>query len=159
LEEVFREHIGTGYFEARVLNQAIDESYLVENLVYGVFQIFAGMAIIIALLGLYGLVAFIANQRRKAISIRKVFGASNKVILRMFGQEYIILMLISFVLAIPLSYFLSKEWLNGFYYRIDISVYHYLLSFVAILLVTLTTIVAKSYRTATANPVDALRYE
>jgi putative ABC transport system permease protein len=159
IESVFRDNVPVGYYEARLFDDEINQSYLVENLVYGAFQIFAVMAILIALLGLYGLVAFIANQKRKSISIRKVFGASPMVILRMFGTEYILLMMIAFVLAAPLSYLMSDEWLSGFYYRIDITAIYFIISFLLIILITASTVAIKSYQTASANPVDALRHE
>jgi ABC-type antimicrobial peptide transport system permease subunit len=159
IEKVFRELVPEGYLEVSILQDSIKEGYIVENLVYGAFQIFASMAILIALMGLYGLVSFIANQKRKSISVRKVFGASHLVILRMFGTEYFVLMLISFVLAAPVSYLLSEEWLNGFYYRIDITAAYFIVSFLAVMVITIATVLAKSYQAATANPVNALRHE
>lgn len=159
LERIFRANIPEGYLEVQVLQKNIQESYIVENLVHGVFQIFAGMAILIALLGLYGLVSFVANQKRKSISIRKVFGASQGVILGIFGKEYVVLMVISFLIAAPLSYLLSEEWLNGFYYRIPIGASYFVISFVAVIVITLVTIGSKSLQAANANPVDALRNE
>jgi putative ABC transport system permease protein len=159
IEKVFRELVPEGYLEVSILQDRIQESYIVENLVYGAFQIFAGMAILIALMGLYGLVSFIANQKRKSISVRKVFGASHLVILRMFGTEYFVLMLISFVLAAPLSYLLSQEWLNGFHYQIEITATYFIVSFLAVMVITIATVLTKSYQAATANPINALRHE
>ncbi len=159
IEGVFREFAPTDYFEATLLNDLIAESYIVENLVYTAFQVFAALAILIGVFGLYGLVSFMATSNRKNISIRKVFGASMTHILRAFSSEYLLLMTIAFVLATPFSYLICREWLNGFRYQIDISFGYFVTSFFISGLITALTIGRKSIMVARSNPIDALRYE
>ncbi len=156
---LFRELSPTGYFECRVLREEMKDNYVVENLVFGVFQIFSALAILIAVFGLYGLVAFITNRNSKSISIKKVFGASPTQVLLSFGREFLILLLIAFAIASPLSYLLTGEWLNDFAYRIETSVLHFALGLIVTFLIMTLTIAHRSYKVATSNPVNALRYE
>ncbi len=124
-----------------------------------IFVSFAILAIIVACLGLFGLSAFIAEQRSKEISIRKVLGASMNNIIRLLSQSFLGLVLISLVIAIPVGWFLMKQWLQDFAYRIDIGwevfVYAGLIAFA----IAIITISFQTLRTATANPIDALRKE
>ena len=159
IESIFRALSPTGFFEADVLRDNIKDSYVVENLIFGVFQIFSTLAVLIGVFGLYGLVSFMSHRNNKSISIRKVFGASTADVLFTFGKEFGSLLLIAFVLACPLSYLISAEWLNDFEYQIGISPYHFLSGFMISLLITGITIGHRSYKVATSNPVDTLRYE
>ena len=159
LESIFKSYGPFEYYEGEMMSEEIDYLYLVENLVYGVFQIFASLAILIGIFGLYGLMNFMAERNRKAISIRKVFGASIGHILTIFGKEYAILLLFSFFIAVPLSYLMSNEWLNEFYYRISISYTHFIIGLGITTFIILLTVGYRSFKTATANPVDSLRYE
>jgi len=159
IEKIFREYNPNGFFEAKLITQNMEDNYIVENMVYATFQIFAVLAIIIGVFGLYGLVSFMAASRRKTISIRKVFGAEIKDILLIFFKEFFILMVIAFILSAPLGYLLSNEWLNGFEYRINITPVYFILSFIILLLIIITTAGFRSYKAATSNPVDAIRYE
>ena len=159
MEKVFRQFAPKAYFEARFVNDVLVESYIVENLIYTVFQFFAVLAILIGVFGLYGLVSFMAARNRKSISIRKVFGASITNILRAFSSDIAILMTVAFIIAAPCSYLLCQQWLNGFEYQISISAMYFLLSFGVTVLITLTTVGRKSLSIAKANPIDALRYQ
>ncbi len=158
-ERVFRQFAPRDYFESELLNEIIAESYVVENLAYQAFKIFAGLAIAIGIFGLYGLVSFMASSNRKSISIRKVFGASMANILTVFTLEYFTLMIIAFVLATPFAYVICREWLNGFEYQIDIGFGYFILAFCLSLFITAVTIGRKSFNVARSNPIDALRYE
>lgn len=159
IEEVFRNFSSDGFYEAKLITQNIRENYIIEDLVYTTFQIFAGLSILIGIFGLYGLVSFLAASRRKAISIRKVFGANIRDILKLFFVEFMILMVIAFALSAPLGYLLADEWLNGFQYRINITPIFFVASFIVLNLIVIGTAGYRSFRAATSNPVDSLRYE
>ncbi len=159
IREIWDEFVDRGHFEPYFLNDNITQQYVEENLVYGVFQVFAVMAILIGIFGLYGLVSFMLEKNSKAISIRKVFGAGIGDILRNIGKEYLVLVVIACFIATPLSYFLSSEWLNEFAYRIDILPIHFISGLGLTILIMVATVAYKSYKAATANPVDSLRNE
>ena len=159
IERIFREFAPKAYFEARFINDMLVQSYIVENLIYTVFQFFVVLAILIGVFGLYGLVSFMAARNRKSISIRKVFGASISNILRAFSSDIAILMTLAFIIAAPCSYLLCREWLNGFEYQISISAMYFLISFGITVFITITTVGRKSLSIAKANPIDSLRYQ
>jgi ABC-type antimicrobial peptide transport system permease subunit len=120
---------------------------------------FAGLAIIISCLGLFGLAAFTAQKRRKEIGIRKVVGANVGGIVALFSKDFIKLVLLSLVIAFPLSWWLMNNWLQSFAYRINISGFVFLITGCSIVLITLLTISFQSVKAAMANPVKSLRTE
>lgn len=124
-----------------------------------IFSSFAVFAIIVACLGLFALSAFMAEQRRKEISIRKVLGASVSGILGLLTQRFMKLVLLSMLLAIPLSWYLMHQWLEDFAYRINISWDIFLMAGLTVSFIALFTISYQAIRTATSNPVEALRSE
>ncbi|GJM33741.1 MAG: ABC transporter permease [Saprospiraceae bacterium] len=124
-----------------------------------IFTSFAILAIIVACLGLFGLSAFMAEQRSKEISIRKVLGASVKSIIRLLTQSFLTLVLISLLIAIPLAWYVMQKWLEDFAYHITISWDVFVLAGLIAIVIALATISFQAIRTATANPVEALRKE
>ena len=159
IERKYRTFAPEALFEPGLLTDQIRDSYLLENVIYGSFQVFAVLSLFIGLMGLYGLVNYMIERNRKTMSIRKVFGASWKTIIKLISREYVILILISFVLVAPLSYLLCSQWLDGFAYQVEITVWHYLIGLFLIMLIAMSTVSIKSYRAAMSNPVDALRQE
>lgn len=159
IESKFRELSPTGHFSATLLLDSIQESYVLENLVYGIFQIFAGLAVLIGIFGLYGLVSFMSERNSKTISIRKVFGAGISDVLWTFSKPFAWMMILAFIIASPISYLLTGEWLNGFEYQISASFMHFFVGLVITILITATTVGYRSWRVATSNPVTALRNE
>ena len=123
------------------------------------FNVFAGVSIFIGCLGLYGLISFVANQKRKEVGIRKVMGATVSSILILFSKEFVRLVIIAFVIASPLTWYLMTQWLQGFAYKVDISWPIFLVGFFAILFVVLATIAYRSLMAAKANPALTLRSE
>ncbi len=117
------------------------------------------MAILIGCLGLYGLVLFMAERRTKEIGIRKVLGASVQQILILFSREFIKLVLVAFLLATPLAYFVMQHWLQSFAYKIEIGFPVFTGSLLFTLLLVLLTVGYHSLKAALANPVDSLRDE
>jgi len=159
IENKFRELTPTGHFSATLLLDSIQESYVVENLVYGIFQVFAGLAVLIGIFGLYGLVSFMSERNSKTISIRKVFGAGTKDVLWTFSRPFAWMVIIAFIIASPISYLLTGEWLNEFEYQISASITHFLIGLGITIMITAATVGYRSWRVATSNPVNALRNE
>lgn len=146
-------------FEYRFLDENYQTLYASEQRVAVLSRYFAGIAIIISCLGLFGLAAFTAQKRQKEIGIRKVVGASVSNITAMLSKDFLKLVLIAVVVAFPLSWWVMNQWLNNFAYRIDIGAGIYVIAGVAILLITLLTIGFQSIKAAVANPVKSLKTE
>ena len=149
-----------GYtYESFFLDADFDTQYRTEQRLMRIFGIFAGLAILIACLGLFGLAAFTAQQRTKEIGVRKVLGATAPGIVLLLSKEFTRLVLIGVVLAVPLAYFAMDAWLDGFPYRVAISWWIFLLAGLAGLGIAWLTVSYQSIRAALTNPVNALRYE
>ena len=116
-------------------------------------------AILISCLGLFGLSAFTIEQKIKEIGIRKILGASVSSITFMISKKFITLVLLSSLIAYPVGYFIIKNWLKNFAYRIDINWWVFALSAGIALLIALATISFQAIKAATANPIESLRYE
>jgi predicted permease len=123
------------------------------------FRAFAGIALLISCLGLYGLVSFMVVQRTKEVGIRKVLGASIQGIVYLFSREFTLLIGIAFVIAAPLGYYLMTQWLQGFYYRTPMGWITFGLAIAGSLLLAWATVGYKAIRAALANPVQSLRSE
>lgn len=117
------------------------------------------MAIFIGCLGLFGLATFMASQKTKEIGIRKILGASVESIILRFSREFAILIGLGFLLAAPVAWFLMREYLNQFAYRIELGPIIFLTGIGVTVLIAMLTVGYKSFRAATVNPVDSLRYE
>ncbi|MDO1451258.1 FtsX-like permease family protein [Rhodocytophaga aerolata] len=117
------------------------------------------LAIFISCLGLFALAAYMAERRTKEIGIRKVLGASLVSILGLLSGEFIILTLIAFLLASPISWFAMEKWLENFAYRIDISFWIFILAGISSLLIALLAVGYQAIKAALANPVKSLRNE
>ncbi|AXY73061.1 ABC transporter permease [Paraflavitalea soli] len=124
-----------------------------------IFTCFAGLAIIVACLGLFALAAFMAEQRNKEISIRKVLGASTSGLFMLLVQNFLKLILISLVIAIPLGWFLMQKWLQDYIYRISITWDVFVIAGLTILLIAIATICYQAMKAALVNPIRSLRSE
>lgn len=124
-----------------------------------IFGLFAVLAILIACLGLIGLASFTAEQKKKEISIRKVLGASSLSIVNLLSKEFTALVLIAFLLAAPLAWYLMDSWLQDFAYRISIGAGMFLLAGLSALLIAWLTVGLQTARAAAANPINALQQE
>jgi putative ABC transport system permease protein len=145
-------------FEYRFLDEALDGQYKAELSLTKLIGIFAGVSIFIACMGLFGLAAFTTEQRSREIGTRKVLGATAWQIVRLLASRILVLVLIASVLASVASWFAIDEWLAGFAYRAGINPLIFLLSALAASAVAFGAVAAQSWRTASADPVHALRH-
>jgi putative ABC transport system permease protein len=131
--------------------------YQLDEILLQLIKVFAGITIFIGCLGLYGLVSLMAVQRTKEIGIRKVLGAEVSDILWLFGLEFARLIVVAFLLAAPIVYWLMSEWLKDFVYRIPVSGDIFVLAVSATLLFSVVMVGYQSIKAALANPVHWLR--
>ncbi len=146
-------------FQYEFLDDRIAGFYKQEQKTYTAFRLFAIIAILIGCLGLYGLVTFAAAQRTKEVGIRKVLGASILNIVSLFGKEFVVLIVIAFLIAAPVAYFVMHNWLENFAYKINIGVNIFLVAIGVSFLIAAMTIAYQAIRAAVANPVKSLRTE
>jgi ABC-type antimicrobial peptide transport system permease subunit len=146
-------------FTFNFLDEAYQQQYESETRVSALSKYFAGLAIIISCLGLFGLAAFTAQKRRKEIGIRKVVGASVSNITTMLSKDFLKLVSISLLIAFPLSWWMMNSWLQSFAYRIHITPYVFFIAGICVIVITLITISFQSIKAAIANPVKSLRTE
>jgi len=144
-------------FEYSFMNEDFEATFRTESRMAMVLNIFAGMALIIACLGLFGLAAFAAEQRIKELGIRRVMGANISELMLMFSGEFTRLILISIALASSLAYFLMNEWLDQFAYRTNLSIWVFVVSTFGALVIAVLTISYQSFSAAQTNPAETLR--
>ena len=154
-EKTYPEYAYTSHFT----DDTIEEFYKQENQLSLLYKIFAGIAIFISCLGLYGLVSFMATQKTKEVGIRKVLGASVGNIVVMFSKEFTVLVTIAFIIAAPVAWYFMNNWLNNFQYRISIGISVFALAIVASLIIAWITVGYKAIRAAMVNPVKSLKSE
>ncbi|MEP6846194.1 MAG: FtsX-like permease family protein, partial [Panacibacter sp.] len=146
-------------FDYYFLDEKFNEQYSNDQLFGNVFAIFSGIAIFIACLGLLGLSLFATAQRTKEIGVRKVLGASVSGIIMLLSKDFIKLVVIAFVIASPVGWFIMHNWLQDFAYRIDISWWIFIIAGLASVFIALATISFQAIKAAIANPVKSLRTE
>jgi putative ABC transport system permease protein len=159
VETLYKSMFPQNIFQYAFVDETYDLQYKNDQRFARLFSIFAGMTIFIACLGLFGLVAFTAQQRRKEIGIRKIAGASSATIVTLLSKDFVKLVLIGFVLAVPLTWYFMSQWLENFPYRTGISVGIFAISGSIALLIALLTVGWQSIKAAIANPVASLRSE
>lgn len=159
IERVWRDFMPQRPFEYRFLSMQYEQLYNNEQRQGQLFTVFAGLAILIACLGLFGLATFNTLQRVKEIGIRKVLGASVFSIVQLLSREIIVLILVANVIAWPLAWYFMDQWLDSFAYRININIWLYALAAFAALMIALITVSTQTIRAARSNPANTLRYE
>ena len=152
---VYPEHV----FSYQFFDENILAFYAQEEKYAKLFQIFSIIFLFIGCLGLYGLITFVVNRKAREVAIRKVLGATVSNILLLFSTEYVKLIIISFVLAVPVTYYLVDDWLGNFANHLPLQWWFFVLPGLFVLGIALLVVVAKSIRTAHANPVERLKYE
>lgn len=146
-------------FEYRFLDDDLQANYAAENRVSLLSRYFAGLAIFLSCLGLFGLAAFTAERRSKEIGIRKVLGSSEMALVILLSKDFTILVVLAIVVALPLSYIITDNWLAGFAYRITPQWFYFLGAGLAALTISWMTIGAQAIRAARTNPAKTLRSE
>ncbi len=146
-------------FEYTFLDQEFQEQYSNDEKRGQVFTIFAGLTMAIACLGLLGLASYTAEQRTKEISIRKVVGANIQSLIYLVSKEFVLLVIISIVIGLPIAYYFMEQWLQNFAFAMKINWISFVLVSVTALIITFGTVSYHTIRAALANPVDALKEE
>ena len=159
LEALWAEMAPDQIFDYDFVDQSMAQYYEAERLTSKLFTLFSILGIFICCLGLFGLMGYVVEQRSKEVGIRKVLGARILHIILLLSKDYIRLVLISSVIAIPIAWWGLNKWLEGFAYHIDTSVWMFLLAGMLVTLVTWATVAFYSFQAATANPVKSLRSE
>ena len=145
--------------EIRFVDDNFERKFRDEKLLGTLSNWFGSFAIFISCLGLLGLALFMAEQRKKEISIRKVLGASTANILTLLNKDFIKLVAIANVIAFPLAYIIINKWLSGYEYRISVSALPFIAAISLSVIIAILTVSIQSVKVAKANPVDALKYE
>ncbi|MDZ7772589.1 MAG: ABC transporter permease [Balneolaceae bacterium] len=159
IEEVVAPFSPNSAFTYEFLDDKFDAMYRTERRFGRVVGLFTFVAIVIASLGLYGLAAFSAERRVKEIGVRKVMGATVTNIVTLLSRDFLKLVMLGFVIAIPVAYYVMNQWLADFAYRIDIGAGVFVLAGLGAVLLALLTVSWQSVRAATTNPAEALRSE
>jgi putative ABC transport system permease protein len=146
-------------FEYSFFDEDFDRVYRSEIRMGKVFNTIAGLAILIACLGLFGLVSFATERRTKEIGIRKALGASVSRIVVLIAKESTGCILLANLIAWPIAWYAMTRWFQNFAYRTSISLWPFILSGGLAILIALLTMIFQIVKAASANPVDALRYE
>jgi putative ABC transport system permease protein len=159
IEKLHDEVNGNFPFEYRFLDEEYGNLYENERRQGRIFNIFSFLAIFISCLGLFGLSSFMMTQRTKEIGIRKANGATVVNIMLLFSRYYTRWVIVSFALAVPISYFMIRAWLKNYAFRTSISWWIFALAGCIAFIIAFLTVSWQSWRAANRNPVEALRYE
>ena len=159
IQSTFAEQFPGNIFQYAFADESFDQQYKNDQRFAKLFSVAAGMATFIACLGLLGLVAFTAQQRTKEIGMRKVLGATATNIVALLSKDFLKLVIVGFVLAVPVTWYTMDQWLQNFAYRTEVSVGVLALAGGAAILIALLTVSWQSLKAALANPVDSLRSE
>lgn len=159
LKSVFAKFDAGQAFDYHFLDKAFETKFKQQRFTGSLAIIFGGLAIIISCLGLFGLSAFMAEQRTREIGIRKVLGASVNSVVRMLTRNFVVMVLLSCVIAFPIAYYLMSRWLMDFDYRISIHWYVFAVTAIAVLVIAFATVSYQAIKAGRLNPVKAIRSE
>jgi ABC-type antimicrobial peptide transport system permease subunit len=159
VEQVWKKYTPSVPFDYKFVDEEFGSKFSNEERIGKLATYFAILAILISCLGLFGLASFVAEQRTKEIGIRKVLGASVANLWRLLSKEFVLLVLVSCILAAPIAWYYLRNWLNNYDYRITISWQVFVVAAVVALFITLITVSFQAIRAALANPVKNLRSE
>ena len=159
IRKIWSDYFPNDPFNYYFLDESYNQQYRADALYGKVFGIFASLAILIACFGLMGLSAYNILQRTKEIGIRKVMGASVGHVLYILSKQFLLLVIVAFALAIPVTWWVMHNWLQDFAYRINIKWWVFGVAGIVALLIAIVTISMQAIRAALANPVKSLRTE
>jgi ABC-type antimicrobial peptide transport system permease subunit len=159
IETIFKKYNPQYPFDFSFVDQQFNQKFVTEDLIGKLTNLFAGLAIFICCLGLSGLTAFTIEKRFKEIGIRKVLGASIRQLLFLISKEFLYLVLLAALISIPVTWWILHNWLEGYEYRVTITIWLFAGSCAGVLLLTMVIVWLNSLRAALANPVNSLRSE
>lgn len=159
IETIFKKHNPSVPFEYQFVDQEFQKKFITEELISKITNIFAGLAIFICCIGLAGLASFTIEKRVREISIRKVLGATVEQLLVLISKEFLRLVLIAFIIAVPVTWWLMNSWLQKYTYRIHVDIWMFGLVGIVVLLLTLVVVSLNTMRAALSNPAKTLRAE
>ncbi|MDR7132460.1 putative ABC transport system permease protein [Algoriphagus sp. 4150] len=159
IESIWNSRIPEREFEYRFLDDHFAELYRADRTVNSIVGMLTGLSILISCLGLFGLVSFTLEQRVKEIGIRKVLGASVATVVTILSKDFIKLVLIAIVIAVPVSWYVVDRWIEDFAYRIAIEWWVFAVSGLVAILIALATVSSQAFKAALMNPVDSLKSE
>ena len=159
LETIFKKYNPSVPFEYKFVDQEFQKKFLTEKLISKLTNIFSALAIIICCLGLAGLASFTIEKRFREIGVRKVLGASIQQLLILISKEFLKLVAIAFVIAVPLTYWLMYNWLQNYKYHISINLWLFIVVGIVMFALTLAVVSLNTLKAAIGNPVKSLRTE
>jgi putative ABC transport system permease protein len=159
IEAAWKTAYPEGIFTYKFLDEQIDSFYKAEERLFTLFKVFAGLAMFISCLGLWGLATFSAQTRTKEIGIRKVLGASVNKIVLLLSKDFLMLVLISLLIATPIAWYGMNEWLQNYAFRTEITWWIFGLSGALAILIAVITVSFQAIKAALSNPVESLRSE
>ena len=149
-----------GYpFNVRIYDQIMDATYQKERKLTTQITLFSTLAVLISVMGVFGLVMFDSEYRKREIAVRKVFGATTSGVVGMFNTKYLRILAVSCVLSIPAAWYFTDKWMQNFAYRTDMSWWIYALAFAGLAAITVATVSYQCRKIARTNPVESLKYE
>jgi putative ABC transport system permease protein len=158
-KKLFKKTIPNSVFEYTFLDKYLNTLYAADQQMARIILIFSILAIMVASLGLFGLTSYMTEQRTKEIGIRKVLGASVTGIVAMLSKDFLKLVGLGFLIAIPIAWYAMHRWLQNFAYHIHIGIGVFLLAGILAMIIALATVSWQSIRAALMNPVESLRNE
>jgi putative ABC transport system permease protein len=159
IEKTWKKHFPSALLDYNFLDEQIGEQYEAEERFSKIFLYFSVLSLLIACLGLYGLISYTASQRTKEIGIRKVLGATVDGIAVMLSKDFLKLVILAFVIAIPIAGYIMNRWLQDFAYRVNVSWWMFIAAGLTVMLIALLTVSFQAIKAAVANPVKSLRTE
>uniref|UniRef100_UPI0035938BAB ABC transporter permease n=1 Tax=Persicitalea sp. TaxID=3100273 RepID=UPI0035938BAB len=159
IQRIFRKFNPSAPFEYKFVDEVYATKFGQEERIGKLASFFAALAIFISCLGLFGLASFVAEQRTKEIGVRKVLGASVLSLWQLLSKDFMLLVLISFVIASPIAYYFVNEWLQNYTFRTDIPWWVFAVAGAGAMLLTLLTVSFHGIKAALMNPVKSLRSE
>ena len=159
IEPVFKKYNPGSPFEYKFTDDDYAQKFSDEERIGNLSTFFAILAVFISCLGLFGIASFVAEQRTKDIGVRKVLGASIYNLWRMLSKDFVLLVIISCVIAIPLAWYFLNKWLLNYTYRTEISWWIFIIAAIVAVVIALVTVCFQAIKAAVANPVKSLRTE
>lgn len=140
-------------------DQMLERTYQKESRLTRMITLFSSLAVLISVMGVFGLVLFDSEYRKREIAVRKVFGSTTAGIIRMFNVKYLKILSVGFVISVPVAWHFVNEWMQNFAYRTTMSWWVFALAFVGLAVIIVATVTYQCYKIAQANPVESLKYE